>query len=295
MTRVLEGRVAFITGGSGGIGSESARLLVRDGAGVLLMGRRPEALERARAMLRADAPDAQVEIHAGDAGADDDVRRGLEKAAKMDGKLDILIPTVGGGGFMPLLMHTAESFREQLDLNIITAFLVMRYGVPMFEAGGAVVCVSSTAAVMPFRWLSAYCASKGGLEQLVRSAAEELAPAGVRVNAIRPGMTRTEATGAMFDNAAIIGPFLEQLPLGRAGVPENIAQGVRFLAGPESGWMTGQSFAIDGGHELRRNPDLTEMARGLFGDAVIDAVLCGKPPEGVEARARIGAEVAGLS
>lgn len=295
MTRVLEGRVAFITGGSGGIGSESARLLVRDGAGVLLMGRRQEALERARATLQADTPDARVEIFAGDAGSADDVQRGLEKAAGMDGKLDILIPTVGGGGFMPLLMHTAESFREQLELNIITAFLVMRYGVPLFEAGGSVVCVSSTAAVMPFRWLSAYCTSKGGLEQLVRSAAEELAPAGVRVNAIRPGMTRTEATGAMFDNAAIIGPFLEQLPLGRAGVPENIANGVRFLAGPESGWMTGQSFAIDGGHELRRNPDLTEMARGLFGDAVIDAVLRGKPPEGVEARARIGAEVAGLS
>jgi len=292
--RILHGHTAFITGGSGGIGSSSAKFLLKDGAAVLLMGRRQDALERARAMLLDEVPDGRVEIFAGDSSSADDVQRGLELADRMEGTLDMLIPTVGGGGFMPILMHTAESFREQLEINIITAFLVVRYGVPLLRDGGSVVCVSSTAAVMPFPWLAAYCAAKGGLEQFVRTAADELASARVRVNAIRPGMTRTEGTGAMFDAPSVVQPFLDQIPMGRTGLPDDIGRGVRFLAGPESGWMTGQSFAIDGGHELRRNPDLTAMARGLFGDDVIDAVRAGKAPEG-EARARVASEVASLS
>lgn len=273
---VLKGQTAFITGGSGGIGSESARLLLRDGAEVVLMGRRQDALERTRDMLLADVAGARIELHVGDAGSQTDIEAGLDKALAMSGRLDILVPTVGGGGFMPILMHDADSFREQLELNIITAFLAVRYGVPRMENGGAIVLISSTAAIMPFPWLTAYCTAKGGLEQFLRSAADELAGSGVRINAIRPGMTRTEATGGMFDQPSIIQPFIDQMPMGRAGVPEDIARGVRFLAGPESGWVTGQSFAVDGGHELRRNPDLTHLARGLFGDAAIDAVLKGK-------------------
>lgn len=273
---VLKGQTAFITGGSGGIGSATAKLLLQDGAEVLLMGRRPEALERTRDALLADVPGARIELHVGDAGRQADVEAGLDKAVAMSGRLDIIVPTVGGGGFMPILMHDADSFREQLDLNIITAFLAVRYGVPRMKNGGAIVLISSTAAIMPFPWLGAYCTAKGGLEQFVRTAADELAGAKVRVNAVRPGMTRTEVTGPMFDEPSIIQPFVDQMPMGRAGLPEDIARGVRFLAGPESGWVTGQSFAVDGGHELRRNPDLTHLARGLFGDAAIDAVSHGK-------------------
>ncbi|MET0269069.1 MAG: SDR family oxidoreductase [Sphingomonas sp.] len=275
---MLAGKTAFITGGGGGIGGASARLLARDGAAVMLMGRRQDTLDAARAAILADVPGALVGTFSGDALAADDVQEGLSRAAGLRGGLDILVPTVGGGGFMPILMHTADTFREQLDLNVVSCFLVVRYGVPLMRAGGAVVCISSTAAIMPFPWLGAYCAAKGAVEQFVRTAADELAPAGVRVNAVRPGMTRTEATGAMFEAESVIGPFVEQIPLGRAGAPEDIAQGVRFLAGPESGWMTGQSFAIDGGHELRRNPDLTAVARGLFGDAAIDAARSGRSP-----------------
>lgn len=277
---VLAGQTAFITGGSGGIGSETARLLLRDGAEVVLMGRRQDALERTREMLLADIADARIALHVGDAGSQADVEAGLDKAVAMSGRLDIIVPTVGGGGFMPILMHDADSFREQLDLNIITAFLAVRYGVPRMANGGAIVLISSTAAIMPFPWLTAYCTAKGGLEQFLRSAADELAGSGVRINAIRPGMTRTEATGGMFDEPSIIQPFIDQMPMGRAGMPEDIARGVRFLAGPESGWVTGQSFAVDGGHELRRNPDLTHLARGLFGDAAIDAVLKGREAPG---------------
>ena len=274
----LKGQTAFVTGGSGGIGAASAKLLAQDGAAVLLMGRRIEALEQTRDRLLAEVPGARIHVHAGDAGQQADVEAGLDKALAIDGRLDIIVPTVGGGGFKPLLMHDADSFRAELDYNIITAFLAVRYGVPRMKNGGTIVLISSTAAIMPFPWLGAYCTAKGGLEQFLRTAADELGSANVRINAIRPGMTKSDATAGMFEDPAVIQPFIDQMPLGRAGMPEDIARGVRFLAGPESGWVTGQSFAVDGGHELRRNPDLTGVARAIFGSDVIDAVKRGEAP-----------------
>lgn len=279
MSAPLAGKVAFITGGSGGIGSAVAEALLRDGASVLIMGRRDTALAETRERLLKTVPGSRVEIHAGDALSTEDVRAGLERAHAIANRLDILVPTVGGGGFKPLLMHDADSFRAELDTNIISAFLVMRYGAPLMTQGGSIVCISSTAGVTAFPWLSAYCTGKAGLEALIRTAADELSGAGIRVNAIRPGMTRTEATAPMFDAPEVIGKFIEQIPLGRGGHPADIAAGVRFLAGPESGWVTGQSFAVDGGHELRRNPDLTDMVGMIYGEKALAAVKSGRSPE----------------
>src|ERR1700678_2712147 len=102
MTQSLAGMTAFITGGSGAIGSASVRLLARDGAAVLIMGRREDALAGVKADILEDHPDAQIEIHAGDAGSVEDVRAGLDKAYAMRDRLDIIVPLVGGGSFTPL-------------------------------------------------------------------------------------------------------------------------------------------------------------------------------------------------
>lgn len=279
MTAPLAGKVAFVTGGSGGIGSAIAEALLRDGASVLIMGRREAALAQTRERLSKAVPGGRVEVYAGDALKTEDVQAGLTRAHAIAERLDILVPAVGGGGFKPLLMHDADSFRAELDYNIISAFLVMRYGAPLMTQGGSIVCISSTAGVTAFPWLSAYCTGKAGLEALIRTAADELASANIRVNAIRPGMTRTDATGQMFDAPEVIGKFIDQIPLGRGGEPADIAAGVRFLAGPESGWVTGQSFAVDGGHELRRNPDLTAMVGMIYGEEALAAVKAGRAPE----------------
>jgi NAD(P)-dependent dehydrogenase (short-subunit alcohol dehydrogenase family) len=273
----LAGQGAIVTGGSGGIGSACARLLLRDGAAVLIMGRRLEALEKTRAALLEAVPGGTVEIHAGDACSETDVRAALDKAFAMRGRLDILVPTVGGGGFKPLLMLDADTLRAELELNIISAFLVVRYGAPMMK-GGAIVCMSSTAATLPFAYLPAYHTAKGGLENFVRAAAEELGAAGIRVNAVRPGLTRSEATGPMFASPDILGRFVAEFPLGRAGEPEDIAQAVRYLAGPESAWVTGQSFAVDGGNEIRKNPDLSDMIALMYGQEALDTLRRGKSP-----------------
>jgi NAD(P)-dependent dehydrogenase (short-subunit alcohol dehydrogenase family) len=276
MSTILAGKTAFIPGGSGGLGRSCAKFLLQDGANVVLMARRADALERARATLLDDVPGGRVEVHVGDGDSVDDIRAGLDKACKITGRIDIMIPMVGGGGFMPILMHDVDSFRRQIDLNLTTAFIPIRYGVPLMTQGGSIVCISSTAAVTPFPWLSAYCAGKAALEHLVRTAADELSGAKVRVNCVRPGMTKTDGTTPMFEAPSVINRFLEQIPLGRAGHPDDIGRAIRYLAGPESDWVTGQSFAVDGGHELRRNPDLTDMVRGMFGSGKIDKVLKGQ-------------------
>lgn len=274
----LAGRTAIVTGGAGAIGAACAGALLGDGATVVIMGRKTEALEATRAALLASVPSGHVEIRTGDALQPGDVREALEHAHGIAGRLDIIVATVGGGGFKPLLMHDVKSFQAELDQNILSAFIALRYGAPLMGDGGSIVCISSTAAVMPFPWLSAYCTGKGGLESLVRTAADELASAGIRVNAVRPGLTRSHGTADMFDAPDVINRFLEQLPLGRTGDPGDIAAGVRYLAGPESAWVTGQSFAVDGGNELRRNPDMTAILEQIHGTAAVAALKAARVP-----------------
>lgn len=277
----LAGKMAFITGGSGGIGAACAESFVRDGASVTLMGRRLDALIATRQKLTPIlAPGATVELFAGNAQDKDDVVAALELAESIHQRLDICVPTVGGGDIRPLLMHDADSFRAELELNILSAFLVIRYAVKPLVAsgGGSIVCISSDAAKLVFPWLPAYTTAKSGLEGLVRASAEELSRFNIRVNAVRPGLTRTEATGALFDNEETYRAFAAEKPLGRLGEPEDIAAGVRYLAGPESSWVTGQSFAIEGGNELRKAPDMAAMVEQLYGKEAYEAVLAGRAP-----------------
>ncbi|MGW0008121.1 SDR family oxidoreductase, partial [Nocardia grenadensis] len=110
------------------------------------------------------------------------------------------------------------------------------------------------------------------------AAADELGAAGVRVNAVRPGLVRSHEEARIFGDAEMIARFVANKPLGRTGLPEDIAEAVRHLAGPESSWTTGQSLAVDGGNELRRAPSFEKYARAAFGDAVIDAAVAGRDP-----------------
>ena len=253
----LAGRTAWVSGGAGGIGAAAARLLVSDGAAVLLLGRGEAALQKTRTDLLRDFPQGRVEIYAGDAGKESDVQAALRQAHGMQNRLDIIVATVGGGFFRPMMQQDVATFRGELELNIVTAFMAVLFGVPLMTAGGSIVCTSSTAAVMPYGKLAAYCAAKGGLEMFVRSAAEELGAAKIRVNAVRPGLTRATTNTEMFANKKLVDRFLVEIPLARVGEPVDIAGAIRYLAGPESSWVTGQCFAVDGGAELRKIPDLT--------------------------------------
>jgi NAD(P)-dependent dehydrogenase (short-subunit alcohol dehydrogenase family) len=279
MSRPLEGMTAIVTGANGGIGGASAELLLRDGATVMILARRADALEETKAELLAAAPDGRVEVYVGDGMVEADVKDAFAKAHAINGRLDIVVATVGGGnGFKPMMMLDAETFRGQFDRNVVSAFLAIRYGAQLMQPGGSIVCISSTAATLPFGGLAAYHTAKGALENLVRAAAEELGSAGIRVNAVRPGLTRSKRVSYLFTEPEIFDKFLAEFPLGRAAEPMDIGQAVRYLAGPESAYVTGQSFAVDGGQELRRNPNLSDMLEKNVGPEAWAAVRKGKAP-----------------
>ncbi len=271
---------AVVTGANGGIGTASSELLLRDGATVMILARRRKELEETKAELLAAVPDGRVEIFVGDGMVEKDIETAFAQAYAIHNRLDIVVATVGGGnGFKPMLMLDAETFRAQFDRNVVSAFLAIRYGAPLMQPGGSIVCISSTAAKLPFNGLAAYHTAKGGLENLIRAAAEELGAAGIRVNAVRPGLTRSKRVGYLFTDDAIFNKFLDEFPLRRAGMPSDIGHAVRYLAGPEAAWVTGQSFAVDGGQELRRNPDLGHMLEANVGKDAFAAVKRGKIPK----------------
>lgn len=281
----LKNKHAFITGGSGGIGCACAKALLIDGANITLMARDNQALRAAKESLLPHAFNAsQINIVAGDSCNRASLEQALESSKQLFGTLDIAIATVGGGAIRPLLMHDEVSFNEELQLNILSTFLLIRYAAPIMalsasaEQLGSIVCISSDAAKLVFPWLPAYTTAKAGLEGLVKACAEELSSLHIRVNAVRPGLTRTKATQALFDNAEIKKKFAQEKPLGRLGEPDDVAQGVRYLAGPESSWVTGQSFAIEGGNELRKGPDMTEMVKQIYGDEAFEKVQAGIAP-----------------
>ena len=279
----LAGQAALVTGGGGGIGSASAAWLARDGAAVVIMGRTESTLvEARRAILEAAGADATVEVFVGDALDEADVKQALAHAATLADRLGIAVAVVGGGTMKPLLMFEPDEVLDDLKRNLLSTFMVIRNATPhMVEGeGGSIVCISSDAATIPWPFLTLYNTSKAGLEGMVKGAALELARFGIRVNAVRPGLVRTNTTkDGLFANEPVIAKFLAEKPLGRTGVPDDIAAGVRYLAGPESSWVTGQSIGIEGGNELTKAPYLEELVRSRFGDEAIDAALAGRLPD----------------
>ena len=281
-TKPLAGQAALVTGGGGGIGGASAAWLARDGASVMIMGRTEATLVRARDEIRSAAGDgAVVEYTVGDALDAGALRGALSAAEALTGRLSIAVSVVGGGTMKPLLMFEGEEVLEEMRRNIVSAFLVIRNATPLMTkgGGGSIVCISSDAAKVPWPFLTLYNTSKSGVEGLVRGSALELAHLNIRVNAVRPGLVKTDTTkDGLFKNESVIKQFIDEKPLGRTGVPDDIAAGVRYLAGPESSWVTGQSIGIEGGNELTKAPYLESLVRKRFGDASIDAALAGTIP-----------------
>jgi NAD(P)-dependent dehydrogenase (short-subunit alcohol dehydrogenase family) len=278
-SRAFAGKTAFVTGASSGIGEACARLLAEDGAAVLIMGRREEALEAARERIVEVVPAARIEVHAGDATEEADVRAGLAKVHAIAGRLDVIVPAVGGSeNYAPMLIDSTEDFIAVFRRNLLSAFLPIRDGAPLMQPhGGAIVCISTSVVTQSATGLVSYASAKAGVVRMVQLAALELGGAGIRVNAVRPGMTRSAATEFMFTVPGTEERYAAVTPLGRVGEPEDIARVVRFLAGPEAAWVTGQTFGADGGQELGGlAPDFLDQA---FGKEVMDQLRAGRVPQ----------------
>ena len=145
--------------------------------------------------------------------------------------------------------------------------------------GGSFVGISSTAGSLSHPWFGAYGPSKAAIDQLCRQAADELGPSNVRVNAICPGLTRTDLVGFITAGGPVLDSYMENIPLGRMGETSDIAGLARFLVGPDATWLTGQVIMIDGGQSLRRGPDLSSVLAPLYGEGGLRGVVTSPEPE----------------
>ena len=278
---VLAGQAALITGGGSGIGLGCARFLLRDGASVTLAGRSQARLDAAAEALRAEAPaGAEVRTVACDVSVEDEVAAAVEAATAVTGGLQHCVASAGTGALGPVIAMPADQWRQVLAINLDGAFFTLKHaGDAMVRSGGgAFVGISSIAAPLTHPFMAAYCVSKAGLEALVRTAADELGRAGVRVNAVRPGIVPTELAAPLEQDPEVLADYLAQMPVSRTGTVDDVAALVRFLLGPEASWITGQCVGVDGGHHLRRGPNVEHWARALYGDDVVDGRL--GPPGG---------------
>jgi NAD(P)-dependent dehydrogenase (short-subunit alcohol dehydrogenase family) len=249
---------AIVVGGSSGLGFATARLLARDGARATIAARDRQRLDDAVARLSDEGLDVAAAVC--DALDASHVAAAVE-AASDGGRIDIAISVPGGGAYSPVLSYGDDDFGAEIDRNVRPVFLLLKYAGTAMTHGGSFVAVSSTAAAFSTRYLAAYAAGKAAVDTLVRVAADELGELGIRVNSVRPGLTRTAATTRLFADESITARFFEGQPLARGGEPDDVAQAIRYLAGPESAWVTGQHLAVDGGHTLRSFPDMRDLVR----------------------------------
>jgi NAD(P)-dependent dehydrogenase (short-subunit alcohol dehydrogenase family) len=261
LTDKLSGQHAFVTGGGSGIGLACARAFLADGARVTIMGRSLDKLERARESLATFGP---VDVHAGDVGSEDQVRDAVA-AANAAAPLTIAVANAGTGDIAPLAATSDTAWQRILQTNLTGTFYTFKHAGDAIahNGGGALCAISSIAGVRTHRFMHAYVVSKAGVDMLVRNTADELGPAGVRVNSVCPGLVDTEIAAGLFATPAVYESYIDNIPLGRTGQPDDIAASVRFLCGPESSWITGVVVSVDGGQHLRRGPDYGPFVQAM--------------------------------
>lgn len=250
----LDGRAAVVTGSGRGIGRGIALALAEAGADVLVTGRRTHEVEQVAEEIRALGRRAIT--HPGDL-RDDIATELADRAAGGFGHLDIWVNNAGGSdepSVEPLSTTSDEKLRSFMELNLVAAFQCLKAAVSRMGRGGSVVNIASGAGMRAAPNTGAYGASKAALLNLTATAAAELAPQGVRVNAISPGMIPTEAFFEVlgFTEADLPG-LAAKVPLGRLGTPADIGAAVVYLSSDAGSWITGQNLFISGGREGGRS------------------------------------------
>jgi NAD(P)-dependent dehydrogenase (short-subunit alcohol dehydrogenase family) len=246
-------QTVVVTGASSGIGRAAALRFGRDGANVVAVGRNASALtEVAHEVELAGGRCLYVETDVTSADAPASI---VAKAVEMSGTITVVVNAAGIIATGTVEDTSDASWDAMVDVNLRAPFRLMRAAVPLLTASrGAVVNVSSVTGLRAFPGVLAYCVSKAGVDQLTRCAALELAPHGIRVNAVNPGVVISNLHRRSGTNEESYAAFLERSkqthPLGRVGQPEEIAELIAFLASDRAGWITGETISIDGGRHL---------------------------------------------
>ena len=248
--RQFNGKTAFVTGATSGIGQACAIAFANQGAKVVCIGRKPEALKDVEQKIRDLG--AEVFTIEADLSQVEQAERAVKRATEVFGGIDVLVNAAGHISTGTIENTSLGAWDDMMNVNVRAAFQLMQKSLPsLIERRGNIVNVSSVTGLRSFPGVLAYCVSKAALDQLTRCAALELAAKGVRVNAVNPGVvvTQIHKRGGMNDEA--YAAFLEHSktthPLGRTGRPEEIADLVLFLASEKASWITGATYSIDGG------------------------------------------------
>lgn len=245
----LAGTVSVVTGASSGIGAEIARALGQAGSNVALVGRDANRLGvAARAVVNEGVEAHCIEADICAAGGPQLV---VEEVLRRFNKLDVLVHSAGV--FLPALFAdtTDEILDAQMDTNLRAPFRLTRAAAPHLRSGSSVIFVSSMSGHVGSPECTAYCASKGAVELLVKALATEMAPRGVRVNAVAPGNVLTPMNQHLFQDPAFEREQLAETPAGRIGTVADIAPAVVYLASPAASYVHGASLLIDGGCAAR--------------------------------------------
>lgn len=264
----LAERTYLVTGGGSGIGKGVAAAIMAAGGNVMLVGRNADRLAAAVDDLSAGSAPGEVRYEPADVTHEDEVTRAVDAATAWSGRLHGVVHSAGGSETIgPLTQIDSGAWRRTVDLNVNGTMYVIKHAARELVrgGGGSFVGISSIASSNIHRWFGAYGPSKAALDHIMMLAADELGPSWVRVNGIRPGLTRTELVGPVMESPEVSADYRACTPLPRFGEVEDIANLAVFLLSDAAGWITGQVINVDGGHGLRRGPDMSGMLEGLFG------------------------------
>ncbi len=263
----IEGWSILVTGGGSGIGLAAAERLAGDGAHVTICGRTEQKLVDAVERIAAvSTRGATVSYAVADVTIEEQVAAAVETTTRATGRIDGLFACAGGSLHLGSILDAdIASVRATVDLNLMGSVICVKHAGAAFAAQrtpGSIVLMSSGAGRFPHPHLWAYGVAKAGICFLCETAAEELGPLGIRVNAVAPGIIDDELMSFITAGGPLLDNYLGEMPLGRVGTVEDVAGAVRYLIGPESSFVTGETLGIDGGHHLRRGADYSLLFGG---------------------------------
>ena len=243
---MLKGKVAIITGGTRGIGFEIVRTFLENGAKVALMGSRKETVEKAVQELKMENETYEVIGFYPALHNEKEVSDTFKKVKEQFGKIDILVNNAGVSSSTKLENYTEEEYDKISNLNMKSVFVCSKVVVPYLkETRGTIISASSMVSIYGQPSGVMYPASKFAVNGMTKSLARELAPFGIRVNAVAPGITETDMVKNL--PREVIEPLIKTIPLGRIGTPKDIANAYLFLASDLSSYVTGEILQVDGG------------------------------------------------
>ena len=243
---MLKGKTAVVTGGTRGIGFAVVKKFLENGASVALWGSRQETVEKALEKLRAENPDWNVTGMSPDLGSLQEVEAAMQQVKERFGRLDILVNNAGVSARESFYDYREEDFEKITDLNLNAVFRCSRAAAPLMkeQGGGVILNTSSMVSIYGQAAGVGYPATKFAVNGLTKSLARELGRDHIRVNAVAPGVIRTDMVAAL--PKELIEPLIRTIPLGRVGEPEDVANAFLFLASDMASYVTGEILSVDG-------------------------------------------------